>query len=928
MEKFKGFLKAIFNKKSGTKILSLFLSLLIMFFAIPSVVFAELAEAIGSIERAKDTEEGYKDIYTYIGDAFEVEGLREESVKHFRLEDGTYVAAQYNYPVHYVDENGKMQDIDNKLSEVPGGMFASKNSRIKFAKKITGNETLFTLHDKGTKITLSLIGAIKGVSGTVTNLDDADEPTKLQKMMNLERLSSSIIYKDILDGVDLEYIAQSQNIKENIIVKERGESYSYSFELKLNGLEAELSENGDIKVINKNTQEIQYTIPAPVVFDSQNEYAPSEFSHYTLSSKGNGKYTLTVTVSAEWMNEPGRAFPVTIDPAIVASDTSVQDTSISSAAPDSSFGNDASLYINIYRFVHWKTTSLPTIPASAYMTSATITMRSSLTNGDYVAAYEVLTDWDESLTWNQYNTTTNPKGKLDSKVIDYNLLRSGFYTWNITPLVQKWYSGSANYGVAFNAAPGESASLSFNSSESTAYANRPALTVTYKDMKGTEPYWSYSSHTAGVAGTGSVNLSTGNLSFAIPTLSTTDSLMPYAPTLVYNSSLSNKNYTYSYTETANTNSYMPYGFKLNICETVIKKSFVDNTGTTKYYYVYADADGTEHGFYVSSTDSSVYIDENGMQKTLTVNSDGNVEITDDSKWTRTFTKKTSNPSSSVSGAWYLTKITDGVGNAIIFTYDSSLRPTKVSIKPKDLSQIDFLDLYYYSTGKLRMIYNSTSKDAVVFRYSSTYSGSISTTSTNYLRQIDYAHGNSSVTLANWENFANSQSNLTNITVDATASYQYNSSGKITSVSDSRIEQKINYLWTGEKVTELRQYADTTLGQRVSYTYGTGYTDVKSTGNDEVLYTSDDIITRYVFDDEGRSKSIYSFAENGTEIYGATVGKYETQENIKNNIKEKTTLGGAPVNYLLNGDFEETSSSTNFSHWEISGAVSRTHQLFD
>lgn len=71
-----------------------------------------------------------------------------------------------------------------------------------------------------------------------------------------------------------------------------------------------------------------------------------------------------------------------------------------------------------------------------------------------------------------------------------------------------------------------------------------------------------------------------------------------------------------------------------------------------------------------------------------------------------------------------------------------------------------------------LIWNSTSKDAIVFRYSSTATGSISTTSTKYLREVVYAHGNSSVTATNWLNFYNNSSNTTNITVDGKASYTY------------------------------------------------------------------------------------------------------------------------------------------------------------
>ena len=46
---------------------------------------------------------------------WEVTELREESVKRFLCEDGSYIAATYSAPVHY-KENGEWKEIDNSLS--------------------------------------------------------------------------------------------------------------------------------------------------------------------------------------------------------------------------------------------------------------------------------------------------------------------------------------------------------------------------------------------------------------------------------------------------------------------------------------------------------------------------------------------------------------------------------------------------------------------------------------------------------------------------------------------------------------------------------------------------------------------------------------------------------------------------------------------
>ena len=185
-------MKTVKNFSPKTKILSLILSFLIVFYLVPTSAFAEGLDNDATVSDSSVSEN--EENSTYTPEIYEVTELREENVKHFRLEDGSYVAAQYNYPVHYTDENGEFVDIDNSLTS-SGSEFSTNNSRVKFIKKITGNGNIFTLHENNTKITMGLVGAEKKTKGVVTstyNSDDAIEDS-LGKMTNLENLSSTII---------------------------------------------------------------------------------------------------------------------------------------------------------------------------------------------------------------------------------------------------------------------------------------------------------------------------------------------------------------------------------------------------------------------------------------------------------------------------------------------------------------------------------------------------------------------------------------------------------------------------------------------------------------------------------------------------------------------------------------------------------------
>ena len=87
--------------------------------------------------------------------------------------------------------------------------------------------------------------------------------------------------------------------------------------------------------------------------------------------------------------------------------------------------------------------------------------------------------------------------------------------------------------------------MSFRSSEHFDISTRARLIVTYKDQFGLEDYWSYASHSAGTAGSGHVNLATGNLVRNTGAMTTTDSLMPYTASAIYNSALAGRLFTRS-----------------------------------------------------------------------------------------------------------------------------------------------------------------------------------------------------------------------------------------------------------------------------------------------------------------------------------------------------------------------------------------------
>ena len=921
------------RQKLITKTVSMILSFLIVFFCVPTILYVEAAEALLSDESEKSvsTDGIHSDdsasAFEYVGEAYEVTEMREENIKHFRLEDGSYVAVMYDQPVHYYDEDSSWVDIDNSLTEGASEIYTS-DARIKFAKKITGNGNLFTLHSGDGKITLSLVGAEKKTVGVITSDHTSDDgiETKLGKLMNLENISSSVMYEEILPGVDLEYVAHSLNIKENIIVKEKNdEGYSYTFEIKLNNLTAALSEGGDIFIQNALGETV-YFIPSPVVFDANGAYAPKEKAAFTFIDLGDGLYELTVTVDSEWMNAEERAYPVTVDPVLNVPCANMLDTYISSDSPDASFYDEEIIYASDTEYAYWKPTLLPTLPNGSYITDATVSFFAITgSTSPYVGAYRVTSDWSEGLTWNTWANNTG-KGIIDSKLISVADASYGRFELDITALTRVWYENSArNHGIALK----KLANLSFEANIIAAHGNTdlPIFTVNYVDVKGIEDYYGYSTHSVGMAGTGSINLASGRLTVATPLLSTTDYLMPLTLSAVYQSTYSGVYYDYGYgfggSKSGYTSSYMPYGFKLNINETIVKESYTDSNGTT-YYYVLADSDGTEHYFYkAADQQGEIYYDSDGLRIALNLTGN-NPKLHYVDGTVKEFTALSSAPTGTL-GAWCLSAIEDRNGNRVEIGLDStSKRPVSLKLVPKALSAIEMLSLVY-NNDKLAYVYNPTSRSATVLRYSSSATGSLVATGSKYLREVLFvkvAEGTDVATALSSFYSANTSNSTSTVSVLGKASYTYNISGRLTKLTDGTSARYVEYSYISSKVRTVTEYsADGTSGQKIGFTYGDGYTELQTSGSDDnYSTTADNIITRYIFDEYARVKSTYSTNYGRDEIYGAVSGKYEEQENVKNNIKESFAVGGTSATYLLNGDFSEW----DYSYWDTSSGFTNAN----
>ena len=700
--------------KLTTKIFVFIMALLILIASLPVAAFANLISEDTTEATTADTstnkynagESETAEVYVLE----ENEALRGENVKHFKLTNGITKAVVYPQAVHYKDESGKWIDINNALT-LNGTAYSTKNkSEIKFANK-SGSTGLVSIKDGEYKIDFTPVNVNK-VNAEIEN-PQSNSGRKFEDMSVLNNIVSKAIYKNILDGIDFEYVLVGNNIKENIIVKEKQNTYSYSMELKLDGMTAEMK-NGSITLSDADTGEAVYTIPAPYMYDSNGAY--SEAVEYTLVQNSKWKYTLTVTASAEWINAQERAFPVTIDPTVVVAQSSTDtfmtyDNTDYGAMPFLMVGNFMGSYIDVPGFIKFNV--IEAIPNGNLLVNAKVAvfLDSVSKEGDvqlYLGVFEATDDWvnDE-----EFSYSNSSEYYSSSPIHSVEVTTSGVCEWNITELYKKWLNGEAtNNGIcikAVNLPSDASATAAIRTIESVPDYVPPMLEITYVSSFGIEDYYGYAETSVGNNVKGYVNLYNGSLTYINKLTSVSTPNLTYDINMVYNSI--EKTWTPSFNERITVLDY--------------DRTNDPDTSNADDIYIWTDPDGTAHSFapylqkiywgaYVayeqaptgilySTTNPTVFYPEDDIDYVLTKTSNNEFILKDYQGNQRFF---------DFSGK--LTKICNAMGDVLYFYHikqhnNSDMRPRVSSIvyRSSDGVLTDQVRLDYDTDNDLRYVYN-------------------------------------------------------------------------------------------------------------------------------------------------------------------------------------------------------------------------------
>lgn len=572
---------------------------------------------------------------------------------------------------------------------------------VRLSKKTNGKKFV-RLEKDGYKLSWYYLNAKKRTAEVTQLADDGD-------MTTLEKLSSRVVYEEVYQDTDFEYLVTPEGLKENIILKDVGTQTVFTAEYKANGLTPVLIDDKNIELRSSDGTVI-YTISAPYMTDASGE--TSTAVSLSVSNIKNNTFTLTVTLDAQWLSAENRAFPVTVDPYLETSqkwtDNTVSHSAyIASSTPNAQYGRggssyEGSLYVG-NTLGRGKTRALIKNPTLPTLGVADTVIHAELAVYVYECYPELRIDLHRvTSAWDQSTVCWNSNVQYENKIIDYQNVqymeadtpnKVRWQQFEITDLVRGWYSGDyANNGVLLRSDKENSSSQArawmFSSGYTTILEARPVLLIHYRNMSGYEDYGSYTSLDACRNGVASVNNYNGNLIFSQPvTQDAGGNLMPVNLSVVYNSNGMNA----------------PYSYLAKNVQTNYHMYLREESGQLKengYRYYFNDSDGTRHWFYFEKNNTTQGKDEDGLGLTLdviTVGSDSacktaKYRITDKDKNKIYFNAQgnleqitNANGISStvqyetVNGTLRMKSITDGAGRVYKFEYHPTNAALIVSI---------------------------------------------------------------------------------------------------------------------------------------------------------------------------------------------------------------------------------------------------------
>ena len=711
------------KKTLVTRLFSLLLVMTLLVQMLPAQAFATEVEQSTTIPSAlhEQTESALAEKQTQIVE--ELTDKRTASSKQYLLRNGLTLAVLYAEPVHY-REDGQWCEIDNTLVRSAAGY---QNTAGQWEVSLPGNlsaEDAVSVTKDGYTLRFQLAGEIR-LSGSRTtgntendmqiqpaqssagevekiDLSVAKESAAYPALIS-EKNHSRICYESVYPATDIIYDLKGNALKESIVINSYDHSLrGYRYTLNTGKLTPVLKEDGSVDLFAPSQKEPLLHMPAPYLLDACG--AISEDVKVELVG-GNGAYALVYLPDTQWLADKSRQWPIVLDPVIEVTSVAqtIEDVAVYETGREANHLNGIldvgkSTSNGIARsFLKYKDASLPVLTSSDMIVQATLSLykNEQTSPEEIVEVHKVISAWEsETLSW-----TSQPG--IDPSVEDFmKVSASGFYSTDITDIVRCWYR-DGNTGLALTATQSVENGSGTNGYRSSFWASdysnyvAPSVCILIRNNNGLESYWDYTGSSAGRAGTGYVNLYTGNLVWVHEDMGFGGNRMPVSIRHIYNANDAAVNY-YG----------LGFGWRTNYHQKVYQWSINSN------YYVWEDSDGTRH-YFLWDPQTNTYKDEDGLELTLTAKTStygayeisdklGNISYFDANGRLVRMQNNQQTPSAITityeGNSGRIQNITDGVGRRyeFIYTYDLLTRIRYCGTGTLEL----FYTAYTYNTSSL------------------------------------------------------------------------------------------------------------------------------------------------------------------------------------------------------------------------------------
>lgn len=233
-----------------------------------------------------------------------------EFTNTYQNADGTHTLETSTAPLNARDDSGAWVPVETRVSRDASGEWKTDAHPLdpSFAPN-ADEEGAFSVSRDGYEISFTLDGA---ASSSFSRVATPRQTTT----------GDTILYRDVFEGTDLEYKIQQGGVKESLILDSVPDKQDarWVWHIDANALTLSVAENNIVNFTDRYGK-VQFHIPSPIMWDSSGVDGKSEPAEHPLTTRvwreGDG-WALSLSADYDWLTDPARVYPVTVDPTITS----------------------------------------------------------------------------------------------------------------------------------------------------------------------------------------------------------------------------------------------------------------------------------------------------------------------------------------------------------------------------------------------------------------------------------------------------------------------------------------------------------------------------------------------------------------------------------------------------------------------------------